>query len=231
MMEATLKAGLTQFGFSVPEERQQTLCAFARAMVKQNEVMNLTAITEDTQVAKLHLLDSLTVLCCADLKGKSLIDVGCGAGFPGVPLAIACPEARITLLDSLGKRVKWLEETLPALGISAECVTARAEEAVASRRETYDYATSRAVARLNILLELTAPYVKVGGAVLAMKGAAAKEELAECAGAIKKLGLQLEEIREFPIDGTSHAVIVLRKIAPTPKQYPRRYAKIKQAPL
>ena len=231
MMEATLKAGLTQFGFSVPEERQQTLCAFARAMVKQNEVMNLTAITEDTQVAKLHLLDSLTVLCCADLKGKSLIDVGCGAGFPGVPLAIACPEARITLLDSLGKRVKWLEETLPALGVSAECVTARAEEAVASRRETYDYATSRAVARLNILLELTAPYVKVGGAVLAMKGAAAKEELAECAGAIKKLGLQLEEIREFPIDGTSHAVIVLRKIAPTPKQYPRRYAKIKQAPL
>ena len=231
MMEATLKAGLTQFGFSVPEERQQTLCAFARAMVKQNEVMNLTAITEDTQVAKLHLLDSLTVLCCADLKGKSLIDVGCGAGFPGVPLAIACPEARITLMDSLGKRVKWLEETLPALGISAECVTARAEEAVASRRETYDYATSRAVARLNILLELTAPYVKVGGAVLAMKGAAAKEELAECAGAIKKLGLQLEEIREFPIDGTSHAVIVLRKIAPTPKQYPRRYAKIKQAPL
>lgn len=231
MMEATLKAGLTQFGFSVPEERQQTLCAFARAMVKQNEVMNLTAITEDTQVAKLHLLDSLTVLCCADLKGKSLIDVGCGAGFPGVPLAIACPEARITLLDSLGKRVKWLEETLPALGISAECVTARAEEAVASRRETYDYATSRAVARLNILLELTAPYVKVGGAVLAMKGAAAKEELAECAGAIKKLGLQLEEVREFPIDGTSHAVIVLRKIAPTPKQYPRRYAKIKQAPL
>ena len=231
MMEATLKAGLTQLGLYLPEERQQTLCTFARAMVKQNEVMNLTAITEETAVAKLHLLDSLTVLCCADLKGKSLIHVGCGAGFPGVPLAIACPEARITLLDSLGKRVKWLEEILPALGISAECVTARAEEAVASRREAYDYATSRAVARLNILLELTAPYVKVGGAVLAMKGAAAKEELAECAVAIRTLGLKLEEVREFPIDGTSHAVIVLRKIAPTPKQYPRRYAKIKQAPL
>ena len=171
------------------------------------------------------------MLCCADLKGKSLIDVGCGAGFPGVPLAIACSEAKITLLDSLGKRVKWLEETLPQLGINAECVTARAEEAVATRRERYDFATSRAVARLNILLELTAPYVKVGGAVLAMKGAAAKEELSECAGAIKKLGLKLEEVREFPVDGTSHAVIILRKIAPTPKQYPRRYAKIKQSPL
>ena len=231
MMEGTLKEGLTTLGLALPQERQEKLCAFARAMVKQNEVMNLTAITEDIQVARLHLLDSLTVLCCADLRGKTLIDVGCGAGFPGVPLAIACPEAKITLLDSLGKRVKWLEETLPQLGISAECVTARAEEAVVTRRESYDFATSRAVARLNILLELTAPYVKVGGAVLAMKGAAAKEELAECAGAIKKLGLKLEEIREFPIDGTAHAVIVLRKIAPTPKQYPRRYAKIKQSPL
>ena len=230
-MEKTLKEGLTGLGLSLSEERQQKLCAFARAMVRKNEVMNLTTITEDTQVAKLHLLDSLTVLCCADLRGKTLIDVGCGAGFPGVPLAIACPEAKITLLDSLGKRVKWLEETLPQLGIEAECVTARAEEAVAQRRETYDYATSRAVARLNILLELTAPYVKVGGAVLAMKGAAAKEELNECAGAIKKLGLQLEEVREFPVDGASHAVIILRKIAPTPKQYPRRYAKIKQLPL
>ena len=230
-MEKTLKEGLTGLGLSLSEERQQKLCAFARAMVRKNEVMNLTAITEDTQVAKLHLLDSLTVLCCADLRGKTLIDVGCGAGFPGVPLAIACPEAKITLLDSLGKRVKWLEETLPQLGIEAECVTARAEEAVAQRRETYDFATSRAVARLNILLELTAPYVKVGGAVLAMKGAAAKEELNECAGAIKKLGLQLEEVREFPVDGASHAVIILRKIAPTPKQYPRRYAQIKQLPL
>ena len=230
-MEKTLKEGLTGLGLSLSEERQQKLCAFARAMVRKNEVMNLTAITEDTQVAKLHLLDSLTVLCCADLRGKTLIDVGCGAGFPGVPLAIACPEAKITLLDSLGKRVKWLEETLPQLGIEAECVTARAEEAVAQRRESYDYATSRAVARLNILLELTAPYVKVGGAVLAMKGAQAAEGLSECAGAIKKLGLQMEEVREFPVDGASHAVIVLRKIAPTPKQYPRRYAKIKQSPL
>ena len=182
-------------------------------------------------MAKLHLLDSLTVLSTADLSGKKLIDVGCGAGFPGVPLAIACPDAQITLLDSLGKRMKWLEEVLPTLGVKAECITARAEEAVVSRRESYDFATSRAVARLNILLELTAPYVKVGGAVLAMKGAAAREELAECGNAIKKLGLELEEVREFPIDGTAHAVIVLRKIAPTPAKCPRRFAQIKKSPL
>ena len=230
-MKETLIQGLPELGLDLPDPILDTLCGFGHAMVKQNEVMNLTGITEDSAVAKLHLLDSLTVLSTADLAGKTLIDVGCGAGFPGVPLAIASPNAKITLLDSLGKRMKWLETVLPTLGVSAECVTARAEEAVATRRESYDYATSRAVARLNILLELTAPYVKVGGAVLAMKGAMAKEELAECQNAISKLGLKLEEVKEFPIDGASHAVIVLRKVKPTPPQYPRRFAKIKQAPL
>ena len=122
----------------------------------------------------------------------------------------------MTLLDSLGKRMKWLETVLPTLGVTAECVTARAEEAVADRRECYDFATSRAVARLNILLELTAPYVKLGGAVLAMKGSAAQEELAEAKNAIKKLGLKLEKVHTFPIDGAEHSVIVLRKMAPTP---------------
>ena len=230
-MLSTLSAGLPDLGLELSGQIQEQLCAFGRAMVKQNEVMNLTGITEDEAVAKMHLLDSLTVLSTADLAGKSLIDVGCGAGFPGVPLAIAAPTARITLLDSLGKRMKWLEEVLPTLGVTAECITARAEEAVVTRRESYDYATSRAVARLNILLELTAPYVKVGGAVLAMKGAAAQEELAECGNAIKKLGLKLEEVKEFPIDGTAHAVIVLRKVAPTPPKFPRRFTQIKKSPL
>lgn len=229
-MEKTLENGLKALDIQLTESQKQTLCAFGRAVIRQNDVMNLTAITEETQVAWLHLLDSLTVTKAAELKGK-LIDVGCGAGFPGVPLAVACPQLDVTLLDSLGKRVHWLEEILPALGIRANCITARAEEAVAERREQFDFATSRAVARLNILLELTAPYVKVGGAVLAMKGAAAREELAECKNAIVKLGLKLEEIKEFSIEGASHAVIVLRKVAPTPKAYPRRYAKIKQNPL
>ena len=230
-MKETLLAGLPGLGITVTEEAVDTLCAFGAAVVKQNEVMNLTAITEPEAVAKLHLLDSLSVLSVADLKGKSIIDVGCGAGFPGVPLAIACGDARVTLLDSLGKRMNWLEEILPQLGIRARCITARAEEAVAEHREKFDFATSRAVARLNILLELTAPYVRVGGAVLALKGAAAREELDEAKSAVKKLGLKVESIRDFPIDGANHSVIVLRKVAPTPPQYPRRYAKIKQSPL
>ena len=230
-MKETLANGLPELGLTLPGETQDTLCAFGEAVIKQNEVMNLTAITEPTQVAKLHLLDSLSLLTLEDLAGKKVIDVGCGAGFPGVPVKIACPKMKMTLLDSLGKRMQWLETILPTLGVEAECVTARAEEAVADRRESYDYATSRAVARLNILLELTAPYVKVGGKVLAMKGTAAQEELQEAKNAIKKLGLQTEKVAEFPVDGTAHTVIVLKKVSPTPAAYPRRYAKIKQNPL
>ena len=230
-MKNALDQGLPGFSPALSEETKDTLCAFGEAVIEQNKVMNLTAITEPAQVARLHLLDSLTVMHCMDLEGKTLIDVGCGAGFPGVPLAIACPNTSFTLLDSLGKRVHWLKTVLPQLNVPARCVTARAEEAVETCRESYDVAVSRAVARLNILLELLAPYVKVGGAVVALKGAAAGEELAECAGAMKKLGLQKESVTHFDVEGADHAVIVLRKIAPTPKAYPRRYAKIKQAPL
>ena len=231
IMEKTLASGQSQLGITLDGETIHRLCAFGEAVVEQNKVMNLTAITEPAAVAKLHLLDSVSLLTLEDLKGKRVIDVGCGAGFPGVPLKIACPEMELTLLDSLGKRMAWLETVLPTLGVEAECVTARAEEAVETRRETYDFATSRAVARLNILLELTAPYVKVGGKVLAMKGTAAREELAEAKNAVSKLGLKVEQVVEFPIDGTAHTVIVLKKVAATPKQYPRRYAKIKQNPL
>ena len=230
-MLQTLRNGLPALELTLTEETAKKLCAFGEAVVEQNKVMNLTAITQPDQVAKLHLLDSITLLTVADLTGKKVIDVGCGAGFPGVPLKIACPGMELTLLDSLGKRMHWLEEILPTLGVEAECVTARAEEAVQTRREQYDVATSRAVARLNILLELTAPYVKLGGCVLAMKGTAAEEELQEAKKAIRILGLQLEQVKQFPVDGTAHTVIVLRKVAPTPPQYPRRYAKIKASPL
>ena len=230
-MLSALRAGLPGLGVTIPEGADETLCKFGCELVEQNKVMNLTAITEPEAVAKLHLLDCLTVLKCENLAGKKLIDVGCGAGFPGVPLKIGCPALDLTLLDSLGKRMNWLEATLPRLDVDATYITARAEEAVAERREQYDFATSRAVARLNILLELTAPYVKVGGAVLAMKGAAGREELDECKNAIRQLGLKLEKVHEFPMDGTNHMVIVLRKVSPTPAKFPRRYAKIKAAPL
>lgn len=230
-MQNALSRGLGQLELSLDQPTREKLCAFGQAVIEQNKVMNLTAITEPAQVAILHLADCVSLLKVADLKGKRLIDVGCGAGFPGVPLKIACPEMDLTLLDSLGKRMHWLEEILPTLGVEASYIIGRAEEALEGRREQYDFATSRAVARLNILLELTAPYVKVGGKVLAMKGAAAEEELLEAKGAIKKLGLQLEGVHTFPLDGTAHNVMVFRKVSSTPSQYPRRYSKIKQSPL
>lgn len=228
-MYACLAAGLPRLGLELSHERCQKLCDFAHAMVRQNEVMNLTGITEDEAVAKLHLLDSLTVLSTADVSGKTLIDVGCGAGFPGVPLKLGEPSLRLTLLDSLGKRVDWLRQTLDELGVEAECVHARAEEF--GRRESYDIAVSRAVARLNVLAELCLPFVRVGGCFLAMKGAAAQEELAEAERAVTLLGGQVERVDTYELDGALRRVAVIRKVRRTPNAYPRRFAKIKQQPL
>lgn len=227
----TMEAGLPELGIVLPKAQIETMSRFAQALLEKNQVMNLTAITDPEQVAKLHFLDSLTLLTLADFRGKTVIDVGCGGGFPGVPLAIACPEAKVTLLDSLGKRMAWLSQTLPELGISARCVTGRAEEEVVKCREQYDFAVSRAVARLNILCELCLPYIKTGGYFLAMKGSAAAQEAREAERAIALLGGRLEEIIEFTVDGASHPVLKIKKVSPTPAGYPRRYGKIKQQPL
>ena len=212
-------------------EKIDTLCAFGRALLEKNQVMNLTAITEPSAVAQLHFLDCIALLNAADFHGKRVIDVGCGAGFPGVPLKIAEPSIRLTLLDSLAKRMNWLSETLPALGVDAEIITARAEEFAAQRREQYDLATSRAVARLNVLAELCLPYVRVGGKFLAMKGALAQEEVEEARRGIERLGGHVLRIFEYPVADAVHKAVVIEKLRPTPPQYPRAFAKIKKSPL
>ena len=230
-MKHTLMEELPTLGLSLQEDQIDRLCRFGQLLLKQNQVMNLTAITEPTAVARLHFLDSLALLREESLAGKTLIDIGCGAGFPGVPLAIAEPTLRVTLLDSLQKRVNWLKTILPELGVDAACVAARAEEYVAEHREAYDVATSRAVARLNILSELCLPYVKVGGKFLALKGAMAQAEADEAKTAIEALGGRLSEIREYPVGEATHRIVVVEKVRPTPKAYPRKFAKIKQQPL
>ena len=230
-MKHTLMAELPTLGLSLREDQIDRLCRFGQLLLQQNQVMNLTAITEPTAVARLHFLDSLALLREEALAGKTLIDIGCGAGFPGVPLAIAEPTLRVTLLDSLQKRVNWLKTILPELGVDATCVAARAEEYVAEHREAYDVATSRAVARLNILSELCLPYVKVGGKFLALKGAMAQAEADEAKTAIEALGGRLSEIREYPVGEATHRIVVVEKMRPTPKAYPRKFAKIKQQPL
>ena len=208
-------------------EQIDTLCAFGQALIEKNKVMNLTAITEPQAVAELHFLDCIALLRAEDFSGKRVIDIGCGAGFPGVPLKIAEPSIELTLLDSLAKRMTWLREILPQLGVEAEVVTARAEEFVQTRREQYDIATSRAVARLNILAELCLPYVKVGGAFLALAG----EEMEEAKRAVALLGGMIEQVYEYPIQDALHKAVVIRKIRPTPTKYPRAFAKIKKSPL
>lgn len=208
-----------------------TLCAFGQALIEKNKVMNLTAITEPQAVAELHFLDCIALLDAADFRNKRVIDVGCGAGFPGVPLKIAEPSIDLTLLDSLGKRMTWLRETLPVLGVEANVVTARAEDYVRDCREQYDIATSRAVARLNILAELCLPYVKAGGYFLAMKGAMADEEMDEARRGIAQLGGRIVRVYEYPIADAIHRVVVVEKVKPTPPQYPRAFAKIKKSPL
>ena len=230
-MKETLAAGLPALGLTLTDGQLDRLCQFGQLLLEQNQVMNLTAITEPRAVAELHFLDSLALLQWEDLRGKAVIDVGCGAGFPGTPLAIAVPEAKLTLLDSLQKRIRWLETVLPQVGVDAACVAARAEEYVAQHREQYDVAVSRAVARLNLLAELCLPYVKVGGKFLALKGAMAEEEAGEARKAIETLGGRITGIWEYPVGDAVHRIVAVEKVRPTPRAYPRKFAKIKQSPL
>ena len=233
-MKQTLISGLPELKLDLTQAQIDTLCAFGQAVIDQNQVMNLTAITEPQQVAKLHLLDSLTVLSALDLGGKSLIDVGCGAGFPGVPLKLGEPSLDLTLLDSLGKRIAWLEEVCGTLGLKrVECVHARAEEFAAGHRESYDLAVSRAVAQLNVLCELALPLVKVGGQFLAMKSVDTEQEIAAAKGAIRTLGGKIVKVEDYtiPTSGVTHRAVVIEKVSPTPPRYPRAFAKIKKQPL
>ena len=196
--------------------------------------MNLTEITGERDVATLHLLDCAALLAQADMRGKTVIDVGTGAGFPGMVLAILEPSARFTLLDSLGKRVDFLREVCEQLGLkNVTCVHARAEEFAAGHRERFDIATSRAVAQLNVLSELTLPLVKVGGLFAAMKSTSTDEEIAAARSAIAQLGGQLAGCTDYPVPETDvvHRIVRIEKVRPTPKQFPRAFARIKKAPL
>lgn len=231
-MKQALCDGLNRLGIELNETLVDRLIRFGEAVLEKNRVMNLTAITDPAQAAELHLLDSLTLRRVIPLAGKTLLDVGTGAGFPGVPLKIAEPSIRLTLLDSLQKRMNWLEtEALPVLGVEADFLTGRAEDFAAAHREQFDVVTSRAVARLNLLSELCLPYVHVGGYFLAMKGAQAEEELHEATNAIQRLGGAWERTEVFEIAGALHSVIVIRKLSHTPQQYPRQWSRIKQKPL
>ena len=231
-MRNTLLAGLPALKLQLSDRQDDQFCRYCELLLEKNQVMNLTAIREPDKVATLHFLDCMALLNVTDFREKSVIDVGCGAGFPGLPLKIAEPSIHLTLLDSLNKRVVWLrDELLPALEVEADCVSGRAEEYAAGHREQYDIATSRAVARLNLLAELCLPLVRPGGYFLAMKGQDAAEEVQEAERAIRTLGGRVERIWEYPVEDAVHRAVVIKKVSNTPAKYPRQFAKIKKQPL
>ena len=234
-MREKLISGAAELGVSLSDSAAAGFCRYFELLEEKNKVMNLTAISGEDSVLRLHFLDSLALLGMLDFKNARVIDVGTGAGFPGLPIKLGEPTAKVTLLDALRKRIDFLSEVCAATGADAECIHARAEEAAAEpdRREKYDYAVSRAVASMNVLCELCLPFVKVGGAFAAMKSVGSDEELSQAASAIKLLGGKVEAVRDYTVPGTdvTHRVIIVRKTAPTPKGYPRRFAKIQKAPL
>ena len=230
MLEEILRRGL-----DCDETALRRFRRYYELLTEWNKVMNLTAISGEEDTARLHFLDCAALTGLADLSGKRVIDVGTGAGFPGLVLKILRPELDLVLLDSLDKRVKFLSAVCAELGFGdVRCLHARAEEAAAGElRQSFDLACSRAVARLNLLSELCLPFVKPGGLFIAMKGPELSEELREAERGIRLLGGEVARVAEYAVPGTElrHNAVLIRKVTDTPKKYPRKWAQMKKQPL
>jgi len=229
------------FGVEVTPELTEKLAMYARLLVEWNQKMNLTAITDPQGIAVKHFADSLTVANLLPEGAFSLIDVGTGAGFPGVPLALYRPDCRLTLLDSLNKRLTFLDAVCKQTGLNATLIHARAEEGGQNPRlrEQYDVACARAVANLPVLSEYCLPFVKVGGRFIALKGPDADRERTEAARGIGVLGGKIAHVTALtlpaaPIEGVEpmeRRLVVVDKVRSTPATYPRHGAKIAKKPL
>ena len=227
---------IKQYGVATEGELEK-FDRFAELLVETNKKFNLTALTDDKDAALLHFYDSLTVRkALPSLEGLSLIDIGCGAGFPSMPLAITMPSCSFTMLDSTAKKLTFISESADTLGLTnVKTLVGRAEEFSTKKeyRETFDVGLARGVARLNILAELVLPFVKVGGVFVAMKGRGALEEVEEAKKGIELLGGTVDSIIPAPIPETDrvHNLVLVRKTAPTPLQYPRQFGRISKKPL
>ena len=230
-----MKQELNNMGVELDGYGLDRFDAYAERLVRWNNHVNLTAITEPDDIAIKHFVDCLSIMKYVKFnKGDKVVDVGTGAGFPGLPLLIANPDIDVNFVDSVGKKLGFIKDVLRNNGLVANVTHKRAEDMGkdGNYRESYDYAVSRAVAPLNILCEYCLPLVKVGGYFIAMKGAAAEQELADAANAIHTLGGVLEKIDSFKLStGDSRAIIIIKKISQTPTKYPRKSKKIDSRPL
>lgn len=229
-------SAVKDFKIELSEEQLSQLETYYKLLVSWNEKMNLTAIIEPKDVAIKHFADSLSVLNYVDIpKNASIIDVGTGAGFPGLVLKIARPDIKLTLLDSLNKRLVFLEDVIDNLGLDAQLIHSRAEEGGQNidLRECYDFAVSRAVAQLNVLCEYCLPYVRLSGSFIAFKGGESDDEIKNASKAIQTLGGKKKNVYKFDLPENSgrRTLVVIEKIQPTPDKYPRQNGKIKAKPL
>lgn len=224
-----------KLGLSIENDKIKQFEKLAELLVEQNKTMNLTAITDPDGIAVKHFADSISVLNAAKFDEKAkVLDVGTGAGFPGIPLLIMRPDLDLTMLDSTAKKLKYVANTVEELGLTANVLHTRAEEAGQSKeyRETFDIVCSRAVAALNVLCEYCLPFVKVGGVFVAMKAAKAREEIEGAKAAIKLLGGQIVDEKSFTLsDGGERNLIIIKKISHVPPKYPRVSAQIAKKPL
>lgn len=236
-MTNRLDSILKEEGFELSEDILKELEIYKDTLQEWNEFMDLTNIIEDEDVYYKHFLDSLLIMKYFDFEdGKNVIDVGTGAGFPGLPLKIAKKDLNVTLMDSLNKRIKFLNEVIDRDKLTnIEAIHGRAEEMSRTKeyREKYDYAVSRAVARLNTLVEYTLPFVSVGGYFISMKGPQPQEEVEEAKNAIKKLGGELVDVIEYELSDTDNhrSIIIIKKVKETDKKYPRGGGKPRKKPL
>ena len=230
-----ISLGANELDIILPPDAGAAFRAYYDFLEEHGQNVNLTAIAGAKEVACLHFLDSLALLKTADFTNATVIDIGSGAGFPGVPLIIAKPSMSLTLLDATGKRITFLNDLCVKLGITAKCVNSRAEEAahLTEFREQYDIAVSRAVAKLNVLCELCLPFVKKGGKFIAMKSIDSADEVNEAQSSIATLGAKIERFYDYTLHDTNvtHRAIIINKTDNTPDKYPRRFAKIQKSPL
>lgn len=235
-MDALFDSAEAALGIAFPAEARAAFARYCRDLLETNQVMNLTAITEPSQVYARHFIDSAAILALGGFTGSSVIDVGCGAGFPGLPMKLVEPSLQLTLLDSLQKRIGFLQQLTARLGANdVTCMHARAEEAAhdPALRERFDWVVSRAVASLPMLCELCLPFVKLGGRMVAMKTVDCEAELAEASNALTALGGVFVCKKTYSLPGCdiTHALIVIEKQESTPDKYPRRFAKMQKKPL